>query len=544
MALSRRSLLTGTAGFAAGTAVVGGAAPAGAGPAQVPRLWQEFTANPYAHPQIPYIARAGFRSGRSAFPRPPVRADVLRYGAKPDGSEDAAPAINRAVREVGERGGGTVLLPAGTYRCDDVIQIGWDDVVLRGEGSAATTLYFTRPLQEIIGWSGSRYGGVKSAWSWSGGLVWIAPRARWESLVGAIRAQAWPFEGWTGNRRDEWRELTALGAPARQGDRTVRVTDPSVLRPGDRVLLQLSDPADHSLLNHMCGDIPGTASYDWSDKTKVTSYVPYEYPVRITRVDGDRVRLDRPLPLDARPEFRPRLTTLVKPVTGAGLVGVTLRMAETPQQPHLLDKGYNGVALQCAWDCFVDDVTTVHADNAFVLVAAKACTLRRTAATGRGHHHPYAVREGSHDNLFTDFRIDAPCAHGINVEGLSSHNVWSRGRMRHGTFDTHRGLPFANVRTEIVVNNDGAHGGDLSAGPLYGARFTHWNITVTNRRAGCVRIDGVAPRSATVAISEVGEFGQIDTPDFTGDLQSRVELYGTTGVTPRNLYRAQRALGI
>ncbi|MFI7006457.1 glycosyl hydrolase family 28-related protein [Streptomyces sp. NPDC050145] len=547
MGLTRRTLLGSTLGVVAGTTVAVGAAPAASAASAAARtagLWEEFVSTPYTHPQIPYVAHAGFRSGGMNFPSPPVRANVLHYGAKPDDSEDAAPAINRAIREVGERGGGTVLLPAGTYRCDDIIQIGWNNVVLRGEGSDATTLHFSRPLQEIIGWNGSRYGGTKSAWSWSGGLVWIAPRARWESLVGAIKAGAWPFEGWTGNRRDEWQELTPLSAPGKQGDRTVRVADPSAVSAGDRVLLQLSDPSDHSLLDHMCGDVPGTSSYDWSDKTKVTSYVPYEYPVRIVSVEGDLVRLDRPLPLDARPEFRPRFTTSVAPVVSSGVAGITLRMTETPQQPHLLDKGYNGVALQCAWDCFVDDVTTVHADNAFLLVAAKACTLNRTTAAGRGHHHPYATREGSHDNLFTDFLIDSPCTHGINVEGLSSYNVWSHGRLNHGTFDTHRGLPFANVRTEIVVNNDGAHGGDASAGPLYGARFAHWNVTVTNQRAGCIRIDDVAPRSATVAISEVSPFGQIDVPDFTGDLQSRRELYGTTRVTPRNLYQAQRSLRI
>ena len=238
-------------------------------------------------------------------------------------------------------------------------------------------------------------------------------------------------------------------------------------------------------------------------------------------------------------------------MTGAGVEALTLEMTETPQSPHLLDKGYNGVALQCAWDCWVDDVHVRHADNGFLLVAAKACTLRATRVSGRGSHHPYCCREGSHDNLVEDFTLDrrtvpAPAGtqlHGINVEGLSSYNVWSRGRMAMGTFDTHRGLPFANVRTDITVTNDGSHGGDASAGPLYGARFTHWNITVTNQRAGCIKLDEIAPYSATVGISEVSEFGQIDQPDFTGALHTRAESYGHPGaVTPPNLYEAQRAL--
>jgi hypothetical protein len=224
---------------------------------------------------------------------------------------------------------------------------------------------------------------------------------------------------------------------------------------------------------------------------------------------------------------------------------------ETPQQQHLLDKGHNGVVLQCAYDCWVDDVTVRHVDNGFGLVAASACTLRRTRVAGRGSHHPYFCREGSHDNLIEEFTIEertspAPAntqLHGINVEGLSSYNVWSRGDMRMGTFDSHRGLPFANVRTDITLNNNGRHGGDASAGPLFGARFTHWNVRVTNGRAGLVKIDGLAPYSATVGIDEVREFDQIDVPDFTGDLHTRLELYGRPdAVRPRNLYEAQRRL--
>jgi hypothetical protein len=516
----------------------------------VPSLWREFRATPYTHPQIPYVARAGYDGGARHFPRRPVRANVLHYGAVADGSADAAPAINRALREVGESGGGTVLLPPGTYRIDDVIQLGWSNTTLRGAGSGRTTLYATRSLTDLIGVYGSRYGGDKSSWSWAGGLVWMCPAERYRTLTDAIRAKAWPFEGWTGNRRDEFTTLAHVTAETRQGGWSVTVDDASRLRRGDRVLLQYADDAGHGLLDHMAGDVDGAATYSWADKTKLLSYVPYEWPARIASVRGHRVTFDRPLPLDTRPDWQPRITTSVPPLVNSGVEGLTIRMTPTPQSPHLLDKGYNGLVAQCTWDCWVDDVHAVDVDNGFLMVAAKATTFRRTRVSGRGSHHPYACREGSHDNLVEDFTIDertvpAPAGtqlHGINVEGLSSYNVWSRGAMAMGTFDTHRGLPFANVRTDISVVNDGQHGGDLSAGPLYGARFTHWNVTVGNGRAGCVRIDDIAPYSATFALSTVTPFGQIDVPDFTGPLHSVIEAYGTPGLSPVNLYEAQREL--
>ncbi|MFF4901114.1 glycosyl hydrolase family 28-related protein [Streptomyces sp. NPDC001068] len=550
--MTRRSLLAGATAVAA-TAVTGTPAHAAEAPGtpdprrrEVPSLWREFTRTPFTHPQIPYVGLAGAARIR----RLPVVADVRAYGAVADGVTDCAPAINRAIAAAARAGGGTVTIPPGTFRIDGLIHLGYDDVVLRGAGSGRTTLYATKNLTELIGPYGSRYGGTKSAWSWAGGLIWLAPKARWDSLTAAIRAQDWPFEGWTGNRRDEWEQLTPV-APARRGDRTVTVADPSRLRPGRLVLLRVADDTDHTLLRHMAGDGDGPAAYYWEDKTKLLSYVPYEWPVRVTAVRGHRVTLERPLPLDLRPEWNPQLTTHVRELTGSGVEGLTLDVMETPQSPHLLDKGYNGVVLQCAYDCWVDDVTVRNVDNGFGLVAASACTLRRTRVGGRGEHHPYFCREGSHDNLIEDFTVEqrtvpAPSdtqLHGINVEGLSSYNVWSRGEMRMGTFDSHRGLPFANVRTDITVDNDGRHGGDANAGPLFGARFTHWNVRVTNGRAGLMRLDGLAPWSATVGLNTVTDFDQIDVPDFTGDLHSRLELYGTwDAVRPRNLYEAQRAL--
>ncbi|MEV6296604.1 glycosyl hydrolase family 28-related protein [Streptomyces sp. NPDC051896] len=549
--LTRRTLLAGATAVALGATTIGTTVKAAAAEqAQVPDIWREFSRSPFTHPQIPYVGRAGHRGGAARFPRPRHFADVTEYGAVPDGTTDCAPAINRAIAAAGRAGGGTVTIPPGTFRIDGLIHIGDSGVVLRGAGSGRTTLFATKSLTELIGVYGSRYGGDKSAWSWAGGLIWLAPRTRWDSLVAAVRSRAWPFEGWTGNKRDEWTPLTAV-EPARQGSWTITVADPEGLHPGRLVLLRLADDPAHTLLQHMAGGGPGPASYSWDDKTKLLSYVPYEWPVRVTRVRGRRVTLERPLPLDVRPEWNPQLTTHATELTGSGVEGLTLEVVETPQSPHLLDKGYNGVALQCAYDCWVDDVTVTNVDNGFGLVAASACTLRRTRVAGRGSHHPYFCREGSHDNLIEDFTIEQRTVpappntqlHGINVEGLSSYNVWSRGEMQMGTFDSHRGLPFADVRTDITVNNNGRHGGDANAGPLFGARFTHWNIRVTNGRAGLMKIDGLAPCSATVGVNEVTEFDQIDVPDFTGDLHARLELYGTTdAVRPRNLYDAQRDL--
>ncbi|RSM90553.1 hypothetical protein DMH04_03550 [Kibdelosporangium aridum] len=543
MALDRRKFLVGGAATAACLATAGQAH------ADPPELWLQFVANPYNHPQIPNIAYAGYRFGERP-PNRPSRTNVLRYGAKPDGSADASVAINQAIKDVGSAGGGVVYVPAGTYRIDHIVEVGYDNVILRGAGSGQTTLFATRSLEQIVGINRSRFGGSNSAWSWCGGLVWVCHRDRRGPLIEAIKAQRWPLEGWIGNEGADSSVITAIVGAVPRGSFTVTVADASGLRPGQRVLLQVADDPGHGLLKHMCGDIPGTESYIWTDKTKLLSYKPFMWPVRIAAVKGSDVTLAQPLPVELRTEWNARLTTSAPAITGAGVEGLTIQMVKTVRPAHLQDKGYNGLVFQCAWDCWADDVSVVDSDNGFLLVSAKGVTLSRTRVSGRGQHHSYACREQSHDNLIEDFAVgrftEPPTPgsghHGINVEGLSCGNVWSRGRMEAGTFDTHRGLPFGNVRTEVEIFNDGSHGGSADAGPLYGARFAHWNITVTNQRAGCVKIDHVAPCSATVGISTVREFGQIDRPDFAGPLESKLESYGTTAVHPPNLHRAQRAL--
>lgn len=534
MSMHRRQFL------AAAAAATAYGALGGAKPVSAAQLWDEYVRNPDNHPQIPNVAYAGYRTGDVPLPRRRVVVNVRDFGARPDGT-DCTDAINRAIARAGLRGGGAVQVPPGEYRIDGIVQLGYDGVVLRGAGTGRTTLYATRSLTEVIGPWGSKYGGDKSAWSWTGGMVWVCPAGRFRDQVAGIQAGGFPDEGWIGD--DVLAEITA---DAPRGARTIRVASTRHLRPGQRVLLKLDNDPGYTLYQHMSGDIPGAASYNWKDRAKLNGF-PFIWPVRIASAWHGRVTLAQPLPVAVRAAWQPRLTTVGPVVREAGVEHLTIRLPQRPQPKHLYDPGYNGLLFQLAWDCWARDVVVADADNGILMTSAKGVTLLDTRARGRARHHSYTCRVQSHDNLNTGFVIEqatVPIApgsvhHGINVEQLSCGNVWADGVLDNGTFDTHRALPFGNVRTAIVVNNDGQHGGDYAAGPLYGGRFTHWNVRITNERAGCIRLDGVAPASATVGISLCRDFGQIDQPDFTGDLNARLESFGDTGVYPANLYTAQ-----
>jgi hypothetical protein len=129
-------------------------------------------------------------------------------------------------------------------------------------------------------------------------------------------------------------------------------------------------------------------------------------------------------------------------------------------------------------------------ENGVLLSAAKNVTVAGVTVGGdHERHHPFACRAGSHDNLFEDFAITGKgrVRHGINTEWLSSGNVWRRGRMTRGTFDSHRALSFDSIRTDIDLTNDEGSqpGGADPAGPYLGKRVVHWNVRI----AGSDRAD-------------------------------------------------------
>ena len=53
--------------------------------------------------------------GRRGASAAPVSRSILELGAKPDGKTLSTRAIQRAIDEVFQAGGGTVVVPAGTF---------------------------------------------------------------------------------------------------------------------------------------------------------------------------------------------------------------------------------------------------------------------------------------------------------------------------------------------------------------------------------------------------------------------------------------------
>ncbi|MDJ0458625.1 hypothetical protein PUN71_015580 [Arthrobacter sp. NQ7] len=327
------------------------------------------------------------------------------------------------------------------------------------------------------------------------------------------------------------------------------------------ILLEWEIGADYGLLRHMAGDVHGAEGYDWETRAATIAgpsrgddFFTWSWPVKALEVLEGKVRFEQPLKIQIDADMPARLRALGPTVYNSGVEGLTIENALRKQTTHNMNPGSNGVCFQAVYDCWASEVHVLNADCAFSLTSAKSCTLTGISAGGRSMHHFVACRTQSHDNLIENFELE-PCTtpavegsylHGINVEGLSSGNVYRRGLMQTGTFDSHRQMPFENLRTAITINNkDAVPGGARDAGPYFGARTVHWGIHVSNDNNLCMDITDVAPRSLTAGITGLSKPGSIlprAGMDFEGDLESETLAFGVDLGEARDLLEVQRAI--
>lgn len=88
---------------------------------------------------------AGYHNGEDPLPTPTGPTfSVLDYGADNTGLSDSCPAIQATIDAASDAGGGVVYLPTGEYRCDSLLTVETSGVVVQGDGSGSTSLYFTQ----------------------------------------------------------------------------------------------------------------------------------------------------------------------------------------------------------------------------------------------------------------------------------------------------------------------------------------------------------------------------------------------------------------
>ena len=510
-------------------------------------IWKSYVADPDRHPNIPNCSYAGVFRGEKPIPSPGVVANVKELGAKGDGKTDDTAAFAAAIAQA-TKTPGAVLIPAGHYMLSKQLVLS-DGVVLRGEGADKTTLEFTKPLEQILG---KHEDNKASAWSWSGGLIWIAPKDTFDAEGKIFRANPNLLQNW-----EYWRPtkaITDVTLPGKRGDTSVEVADGSSFKPGQLVLLAWENAGDASLLKQIAGH-PSMDAYNWASATWILppQYPSWQWPAEIKAVKGNVVTLAQPLRLDIPKGVKVAIHEIGPSIREAGVENLHIKLNSPREHKHLRGVGWNAIYFNRAYNCWARRVRITNAENPVIFAAAKNCTVDTIKIDGESmNHHSIACRVNSHDNLVDNFEVGGMwrVKHGINIEWLSSGNVYSRGRMEKGTFDSHRALSFDLIRTEITLTNEAdGPGGAGQAGPFIGARVAHWNIRVlaakpspTNMNApgDFVFMPFTFPMGAFVGIqgAEVSDKVRDTTPGEKGSI------IADTGRIPpiANLYDAQLKL--
>jgi hypothetical protein len=456
-------------------------------------VWDAFLKNPASHPNLPDVSYAGYEFGEKPFPqRGRVVADVRKEGARGDGKTDDTAAFLKAIALARKAGGGVVRVPRGSYLLSDVLRLDESGLILRGDDATTTTLLFTKSLTDILG---QRRAGGSSQWSWMGGLIWIGP------------AGTWTPDGTLADDFDEyWRSSdeqvhARVSEPTSAGANRITVDDASKIKAGDTVLMIWTDPSDNGFVHQVAGheamksaSFGGLSGADWF------------WPVEVHAVEGNTLTLRQPLRVDARPEWNVRLADLGPHVRGVGVEQLTIKFPSHPVARHLQDVGFSGLYFQRSLHCYARDIIIENYDVGVGFSAAKNCTVSCLILRGQASHHGTATRNQSHDNLVENFTIENQPFHGINTEGMSSGNVWRNGELKFGTFDSHRGMSFDSVRTNIRIRASGRPGGGDNAGPFLGKRIVHWNIKQTGGSGEWTNSPVYMPMGALVGVQGVELF--------------------------------------
>jgi len=547
-------------------------------------LWAEYVANPYNHSNIPNNSYAGYSTGLSSIPNPSYtvyNVTSAPYNAIPNDAIDDQPAIQAAIDAAGVAGSGIVYIPTGTYFLNKPIYIKYNNVIVRGQGSTgatATILDFRFSMYSMFktdidaDLAGGGVGGP-GLW-WATGLVWIGPANSFK--VNGAPDMFLDYE--------HWRTTTTLAtvtAVSNPGTFTITVDNTASLAVGMKLLLRYVMPSDRSLIKEIHShtatkpDIDNNAYVGDCTNIKSPGEQYYYWPAVIESISGNTVTFDRPLRIKVDPVAWPvTLRNFNGLITESGIENVQILGHNTTSMAHLPAPtsnatsggtslgGWNGLYINRSWNCWANNIRFVNLECGAIFSAAKNSSVLNTFVTSTGttrwYHHPFAFRVYSSDNLVENFTIDGPSRvyHGINAEWYSSGNVYSKGLMKVGTFDSHRGSAFDQIRTEITVANDAgsAPGGAGTSGPFAGKRFAHWNITQqiqggytyqngASRNGNDVYEPRQFPMGLLVAIT-----GSIDNSDGEfvppGDLGA-VQAAGPI-VDPSlvNLYQAELALRI
>lgn len=399
-----------------------------------------------ALPALPDFSYAGYHRGEDSLPEREPTVSVLDFGATPDDDTDDTQAFKDAIAQ---SAGGCIAVPAGRFVLSDRLAINQSGTVLKGSGADQTTLFFTKPLEEIESKRTANSGGTPtSGWSWSGGMITLTgPTSKTQSHNVTDTSE---------------QDAATLHLPA------------GAFEVGDEVVVE-SRSDDDAVARAVYGDL--------REKDTDVSRIAVRQVVRITAVDGEDFTIDRPLRLRTNPAWT-KVQSFDPGITEAGVEHLTIEFPNTPYNGHFTEEGYNAIAISNATHCWVRDVRIINSDSGIFMsghfnTLDGVMMLSQRAPDRQGNVGHHALTATGSDGLVTNFRIDAPFVHDTTLSGGSVGNVWSNGSGFDLAMDHHRWGPYQNLFTNLDMGRGTRYfksGGGGERGRHAGRGGTFWNL--------------------------------------------------------------------
>ena len=476
-----------------------------AAPSQYSKLWGRTGEHWNPKSRLPDFSYAGYHRGEKPLPQRKAEVTLESFGVIGDGKADDTAAFQRAI----EAAKGKVLaIPPGRYKITDFLVVSESGTVLKGSGPDDSVLFFPIPLNEIKpNWGATTTGQRTSNYAWSGGFIRVA--------------------GSFSNK-----ELARVTVQAKRGDRSLLVSNCERFKVGDEVRLLMRDTAENSLAKHVYAGDPGPLE-------NLKGRSSESFVCRITKINPSvsRIEFDRPLRIDVRLEWNPRLLSANSSVEEVGIEGLGFEYPNTPYKGHFTELGYNAVAMSGVRNCWLRDLQVHNADSGFfvgginvtiqnILISSERTIERSRRASG---HH--GITLSGQDNLLTDFEFRTRFMHDVTMTRGSAGNVISAGRGVDLAFDHHRYGPHSNLFTDIDLGLGTRmfqSGGGAKLGRHSAAYETFWNIRAQQPQ---VWPKGWGP-------DLMNFIGVTSTAESTTDLNGRwFEVI--PGLEPSNLHQAQ-----
>lgn len=425
---------------------------------------------------------------------------VEDFGAIPDDGRDDSPAIQAALEEAGESGGGAVVLGAGEYTLKTPLFIFHDGVVLRGAGQEHTTLSFEfhppeggvslliarNPEEgvatpdtlfqawadfnnlETLRWfigdtelgirDQVRREGYKHYLSTNGRRILDRVGAGKHELVveavyrdGRTTRESMTLDFQEGTFHENSGGLSQLGAINIVG-RGMRGKAYRLIRDGERgsLELELESGATKQLDEGTFIDLHAPATDRWNELVRNAApwgnYRRNMYEVKAR--DGNRLRINQPLRLTF-PTIDLSTAQKIDCVVGSGVEDVKI------VQPRKL--WTSGVVLQYAWECWIDGIRVDKIGrHSFYTGFAKKCEIRNSTFDDvwfkQGGGSGYIGFERGYDCLVDSIET-YHMRHAPNLQWSAAGNVIRRSHFTDSDGQYHAGWTNENLFEEITISS-------------------------------------------------------------------------------------------